>query len=218
VTAAQNPQIIQKKFFMLLCSGTCWFVGPHTLIGLDAVEGEMRWRLLAPETNGYTACMDSVRFGRALGIGARLAAKTVANAVDAATSPNPSTAPSAIVQKDTTAAQAGRQAAQVTVRAAERTANTGRGIARGGRRFGESFWGHVKRLSGVLWLEFTGVFFGVFALYAGGGAWKTRGALHETALNHDAHVRFLLAAVMAGLFAYFCVTSFVRAGRKGKAR
>jgi hypothetical protein len=76
----------------------------------------------------------------------------------------------------------------------------------------------LKRLSGVLWLEFTGVFFGVFALYAAGGAWKSRAALHEMAANHDAHVRFLLAAAMAALFAYFCVTSFVRAGRKGKAR
>ena len=162
--------------------------------------------------------MDSVRIGRALGIGARLAAKTVANAVDAATSPNPSGAPSAAVQKDTAAAQAGRQAAEVTVQAAGRARNAGQGIARGGRRFGESFWIHVKRLSGVLWLEFTGVFFGVFALYAAGGAWKMRAALHETALNHDAHVRFLLAAGMAALFAYFCVTSFVRAGQKGKAR
>src|SRR5260370_39516963 len=36
--------------------------------------------------------MDSVRFGRALGIGARVAAKTLATAVDAATSPNPSAA------------------------------------------------------------------------------------------------------------------------------
>ena len=34
--------------------------------------------------------MDSVRFGRALGIGARAAAKTLVTAVDAATSPNPS--------------------------------------------------------------------------------------------------------------------------------
>ena len=44
----------------------------------------MRWE-------AATLCaMDSVRFGRALGIGARLAAKTVASAVDAATAPNPS--------------------------------------------------------------------------------------------------------------------------------
>jgi hypothetical protein len=162
--------------------------------------------------------MDSVRFGRALGIGARLTAKTVANAVDAAISPNPSTAPSSALQKDTAASEAGRQTVQGRVHVTERARNAGSRIARGGRRFGESFWGQLKRLSGVLWLEFTGVFFGVFALYAASGAWKSRSALHETTLNHDAHVRFLLAACMSALFAYFCVTSFVRAGRRSKAK
>jgi hypothetical protein len=155
--------------------------------------------------------MDSVRFGRALGIGARVAAKSLANAVDAATSPNPSGD-----QAQTGATARGPQTAQATVRAVTQTVKTGRGLAEGGRRFGESFFGQVKRLSGVLWLEFTGVFFGIFALYAGGGAWKLREDLHETTTNHDAHVHFLLAAGMAALFAYFCVTSFARARRRGK--
>ncbi len=147
-----------------------------------------------------------------------MAAKSLANAVDAATSPNPSAGqpqPPSQSQSNTTAR--GQQTAQATIRAAGQAVQTGRGLAEGGRRFGESFFGQVKRLSGVLWLEFTGVFFGIFALYAGGGAWKLRGELHETAMNHDAHVRFLLAAGMAALFAYFCVTSFARARRRGKA-
>ena len=38
---------------------------------------------------GYTRSMDSVRFGRVLGIGTRLAGKTLVQAVDAATAPNP---------------------------------------------------------------------------------------------------------------------------------
>jgi undecaprenyl pyrophosphate phosphatase UppP len=70
----------------------------------------------------------------------------------------------------------------------------------------------------VLWLEFTGVFFGIFAMYAASGAWKLRGDLLETAANHDAHMRFLMAAVMAVVFSYFCVSSFLRARRKGRAR
>lgn len=158
--------------------------------------------------------MDSVRFGRVLGIGARVAAKTLVNAVDAATSPNPSAASPQAKQADA-AVPAGQQA---TARAARQVLQTGQGLARGGRRFGESFWGQVKRLSGVLWLEFTGAFFGIFAMYAASGAWKLRGSLHETAANHDAHMRFLLAAGMAALFGYFCVTSFLRASRRGKAR
>jgi undecaprenyl pyrophosphate phosphatase UppP len=74
------------------------------------------------------------------------------------------------------------------------------------------------RLSGVLWLEFTGVFFGIFALYAGSGAWKLRHDLLERPGNHDAHVHFLMAAVMAVVFSYFCVSSFLRARRRGRAR
>lgn len=74
------------------------------------------------------------------------------------------------------------------------------------------------RLSGVLWLEFTGVFFGIFALYAASGAWKLRGEIHETATNRDAHMHFLMAAIMAAVFTYFCVSSFLRASRKGRTR
>jgi hypothetical protein len=160
--------------------------------------------------------MDSVRFGRALGIGARVAAKSLANAVDAATSPNPSAESSQAQTTD--AARTGQQAAQATVRAASQVVQTGQGLARGGKKFGESFWGQLKRLSGVLWLEFTGVFFGIFALYAASGAWKLRAALPDTPANHEAHVHFLLAAGMAILFGYFCVSSFVRASRRGKVR
>ena len=161
--------------------------------------------------------MDSVRFGRALGIGARVAAKTLVSAANAAASPNPSAAPSEAKRTDA-AARSGQHAVEGTVRAVSQAIETGEGLARGGRRFGESFWGQVKRLSGVLWLEFTGVFFGIFALYAGSGAWKLRGDFRQTASNHDAHVHFLLAAGMATLFGYFCVTSFLRAGRRGKTR
>jgi hypothetical protein len=74
------------------------------------------------------------------------------------------------------------------------------------------------KLSGALWLELTGVFFGIFALFAGNWAWKTRGALHETAANHDAHVHLLVSAVMAALFGYFCVSSFARANRRSRGR
>ena len=41
------------------------------------------------------------------------------------------------------------------------------GVKRGGKRFGEAVWGPAARLSGVLWLELTGVFFGLFMLTSG---------------------------------------------------
>ena len=73
-------------------------------------------------------------------------------------------------------------------------------------------------LSGVLWLEFTGVFFGIFALTATIGVWKLRTTLTGPASTHQAHTHFALTAAMAVLFAYFCVSSFVKAARKNRGR
>jgi hypothetical protein len=177
--------------------------------------------------------MDSVRFGRVLGIGARLAAKTMVSAVDAATSPNPSAeakaGPSAEAASGSTAASAstaasgkggvagarlGEQAARTTAQVRQ----TGRGLKEGSRRFGEAVWGPFVKLSGALWLELTGVFFGIFAVFASVNAWKMRGALHEIAGSRDTHVRLLIAVAMAVVFAYFSVSSFVKANRRSRGR
>jgi hypothetical protein len=170
--------------------------------------------------------MDSVRFGRVLGIGTRLAAKTVVAAVDAATAPNPSVkatlseatskqggnSTSAESKIESTGARLGQKAAQTT----NQVVQTGQGLKRGSRRFGEAVWGPFVKLSGQLWLELTGVFFGIFAVFAASTAWKMRGDMHETATNHDPHVHLLLTAGMAVVFGYFCVSSFVKANRRGK--
>jgi hypothetical protein len=166
--------------------------------------------------------MDSVRFGRALGVGARAAAKTLVTAVDAATAPNPSSerespAASAASSADrskteATGARLGGKAARTTAQVVQ----TGHGLKRGGKRFGEAIWGPFAKASNQLWLELTGVFFGIFAVSAASNAWKMRGGLHDTAGNHEAHVHLLLAVGMAVLFGYFCASSFVRANRRGK--
>ncbi len=169
--------------------------------------------------------MDSVRFGRALGFGARAAAKTLITAVDAATAPNPSApakpketagaaspASASAGKREVSAERLVQQAARATVQVQQ----TGRGLKEGGKQFRKAAWGPVVKLSGVLWLELTGVFFGIFAVFAANGAWKMRGALHEAAGSHDAHVHFLLSVTMAAIFGYFCVSSFVRANRRSK--
>jgi hypothetical protein len=173
--------------------------------------------------------MDSVRFGRVLGIGARLAAKTMVSAVEAATAPNPSAAAKAKGSVDAASGSAAASASKAAsgqggvprVRVAQQAARTtaqvrqtGRGLKEGSKRFGEAVWGPFVKLSGALWLELTGVFFGIFAVFAGGNAWKMRGALHERAANHDAHVHLLISVAMAVVFAYFCVSSFVKANRR----
>jgi hypothetical protein len=171
--------------------------------------------------------MDSVRFGRVLGIGTRLAAKTVVAAVDAATAPNPSAKATTSQNGDVvqtpvpppTAEKAKDPVVRLSQKAARTTAQvvqTGKGLKRGGKRFGEAVWGPFVKLSGQLWLELTGVFFGIFAVFAGSTAWKMRGDLQETATNHDPHVHLLLSAGMAVVFGYFCVSSFVKANRRGK--
>ena len=202
--------------------------------------------------------MDRVRFGRALGFGARQAVKTLVTAVDAATAENPSRkgagqvaarpqAPAAPqiqtptqprvaaeerrqapVQLDGQAGNgqagsngrnsAGSGAAAKLAEAATQARATKQGLGRGSRRFGEAMWAPFVRLSGVLWLEITGVFFGIFALFALGAMWKLRGEWHATATNAESHRSLLGAVAMLVVFGYFCVSSFVRARRRERGQ
>jgi len=193
-------------------------------------------RLLpANHPSGYTAKMDSVRFGRALGLGARHAVKTLVTAANAATAENPSAKPARPNPANNAAKPSNRAAArtsrpQAAAKAAARTMTqkatstaaqareVKRGVARGGRRFGESVWGPFVRLSGVLWLEVTGVFFGIFALFAVGTVWKLRAAWHSTPANATDHNRLLGAAAMAIVFGYFCISGFIKAHRRERRR
>lgn len=174
--------------------------------------------------------MDSVRFGRALGVGARAAAKTLVTAVDAATAPNPSAkearppqrtapAPTVVEQRaKMSGARVGQQAAQTAAQTVVQARQTGQGLVRGSKRFGEAAWKPFVKLSGVLGLELAGVFFGLFAFFGAGWAWKLRDNLHETATNHDAHARFLVCVIMTVVFTYFLVSSFVKANRRSNRR
>src|SRR6185312_453459 len=139
--------------------------------------------------------MDAVRFGRVLGFGARQAAKTVIGAVDAARAENPSGPTPASRHASTDVANDARSPAAVivtspaatpgpqrraadlashanrTTRSSARTVGGGataaRGMKEGFTRFRDSTVEPVVRLSGVVWLEVTGVFFGIFALSTG---------------------------------------------------
>lgn len=59
------------------------------------------------------------------------------------------------------------------------------------------------------------MFFGLFALSAGIGAWRLYGA-SQVAAGGPARNHFLFAAGIALIFAYFCITSFVRASRRSR--
>jgi hypothetical protein len=74
------------------------------------------------------------------------------------------------------------------------------------------------KLSGVLWLELTGVFFGIFAVFAIAGTWKMWGEWRQAAMSHDATLRLAGTAAMAVIFGYFCLSSFLRASRRSRKR
>jgi len=170
--------------------------------------------------------MDRVRLGRALGFGARAAAKTLAQAANAAMSPNPNAA-----SRSTAAAQPPQQ--QVPSAASRSATSSPAATQRAGNvvtatsRMGRAAWEPVKRHSRELWLQVTGSFFALLALSMGAGAW----ALHKTFLaalqaahsNHAALwspafwsqdvLKFYLAIAACLMFAYFSISNFVRAGR-----
>ena len=160
--------------------------------------------------------MDSVRFGRVLGIGTRLAGKTLVEAVDAATASNPTQPPTP--SPDRPDPPAAPVILPPTRNVAQQARAHTQGVARGSKKFGEALWGPVARASGVLWLEVTGVFFGLIALVGLQGIWAHHSAFHATAQNQPEHQHLLLAIALAVVFGYFCVSSFVRASRKSRQR
>ena len=137
-----------------------------------------------------------------------MAAKTVVEAVDAATAPGPRTG---VHVPESPAHRPHAPPAPLTPPRPPATPRAAPNHRNGSRRFGEALWTPFARLSGVLWLEITGVFFGLFALSAGVGAWRLRNQWHRDAVNPDGHTHLLLTIAVALLFGYFCITSFVRA-------
>lgn len=139
------------------------------------------------------------KLGRLMGIGLRVAGRMVnerpagAAAASAARAVN-ATGGRAVVDPQTAAA-VGR-AAGVAGRAA------GRGMG--------GFLRPFRRVGGILWLEVTGFFFGLFAVYFGGDVWRMRAALH----GGPEHGRLLLSAAVSASFAYLCVSAFWRARRR----
>ncbi len=163
--------------------------------------------------------MDTVRFGRALGMGARMAAKTVVEAVDAAAAPAPNVPLSAASAKPHGTGQPAERGVAPDPAHGSRARLapiSGRDLRKSSRRFRQAMWNPLARLSGVLWLEITGVFFGLFALSASVGAWRLRGEWHGSPVNPAGHTHLLMTIAVALLFAYFCATSFLRARRRSR--
>jgi hypothetical protein len=66
----------------------------------------------------------------------------------------------------------------------------------------------VARAGNILWLQISGVFFAIFALFFLNHTWQA----HRTLGWHDGHTRVYAALGVA--FTWFAVSSFWRARRK----
>jgi hypothetical protein len=156
--------------------------------------------------------MDRVRLGRALGFGARAAAKTLAQAADAAMSPNPNQKP---VQPATPAAQPASSSLPSVANVVNASSRMGRAVLE-----------PVKRHSRELWLQITSSFFALLACSMAGGMWALRFAARSAfqhartspaALWSPDLLKFYLAAAAFLMFDYYAVTNFIRASRSSSA-
>jgi hypothetical protein len=139
--------------------------------------------------------------GRKLGIGMKVAGRMMRRRMEGAKAGEPA------------GSDQGKQAPSARGAEAVKAAARGAKAARaGGKRFGEAVWGPFTRAGHVLWLEVTGVFFGLFALFFLSEAWRLRAGLHGGV--QQSH--FWMFVAMGVVFVYFCVSSFLRARKRGK--
>jgi len=144
--------------------------------------------------------MNANEIGKRLGIGVRVAGRIAQQRAEEATKqpgavPGSSTPTSRIVPSAADIRQAQQKTHKYT-RAA------GRGVGGFLRPFG--------RVGGILWLEVTGFFFGLFALFFAQDLWRARSGYASGPL----HQRFWIALALTAVFAYLSISAFWRAKRK----
>lgn len=135
--------------------------------------------------------MEANRVGRTVGVGTRLLGR---------------------VLRDKTAETAARTTAHVEKQAPVYK-ERGRRLGEGSRRFGHAVWTPFAHASRILWLEITGLFFGVFTVFFGGNVWRLR----DDWAGGPSHHRFILYAFITLIFFYFTVSSFIRVSRHSRA-
>jgi hypothetical protein len=146
--------------------------------------------------------MEAGTAGRKLGIGLRLAAKAVRNYAEQAAATPIST------PNQAQPATAAKSSAQLT----DNVSAKAKGAVRGAKRFGEAIWGPMAHTGGVLWLEITGLFFALFALFFGQSAYKFR---HNFPAGPERN-HFLVYTAFTVIFCWFTISSFYKARRKEK--
>ena len=146
--------------------------------------------------------MEPKKVGRTLGIGVRVASNMLRERVEKA-----SAAHSAPVETGN-----GRPVAPPLARAGIKIDSKVAGAKRGAKAFGRAFLGPFTHAGSILWLEITGLFFALFALFFVQSVYRLRAQLWRG----PEQAQLLLYIVLAVGFAWFSVSSFLRAYRKSK--
>ena len=142
--------------------------------------------------------------GRALGIGARLAAKQIL--------PPASPPPTPSEQQARRVAQQARSAARI-----ERARIAGRqtrNLGKSGKHFAGALWNPFAHAGSILWLEVTGMFFALFAVLFAQHLWTLRTAWR----SGPQHPRFLAYTAFSLIFAWFATSSFLRVRSRNRRR
>ena len=154
--------------------------------------------------------MNANEFGKRMGIGVRVAGRIAqqraqerevqAAQTRSGASTQSASQPQGVVEPPTArfvpSASGIREAREKTHKI---TRAAGRGVG--------GFLRPFSRVGGILWLEVTGFFFGLFALYFAQDLRRT----HLSYLSGPQHQRLLIAAAMTLVFGYLSVSAFWRA-------
>jgi hypothetical protein len=163
--------------------------------------------------------MNANEFGKRLGVGVRVAGRMAGQAAqqrgqqpNASGDANPSPAtnanggvyqPKGVVEMPS---QRFIPTAQEILAAKQKTHKYTRAAGRGIGGFLRPF----GRVGGILWLEVTGFFFGLFVLLFATDAWRSRAGYAAGPM----HQRFLIAVGLAVVFGYLSLSAFWRARRR----
>jgi hypothetical protein len=148
--------------------------------------------------------MEPKKVGRTLGIGVRVASNMLRERMERAAAP--ASAPSTAGNGRPTGAAAFTPGRSIPV--SSRVATAKRGV----KAFGQALLGPFTHAGGVLWLEITGLFFALFALFFVQSIYR----VHSAWRQGPEHTHLLLYCALAVVFAWFSVSSFTRAYRKSK--
>jgi hypothetical protein len=159
--------------------------------------------------------MNANEFGKKLGIGVRVAGRIAQQRAEEA-------ARAKAQQQFQAQNSPGGAEIPVQAQAATRASSVDYGkklreVNKGSQKFTRAaggglagFFRPFRRVGGILWLEVTGFFFGLFALYFATDLWRTR-LSYATGPQHQ---RFLIAAALTAVFGYLSVSAFWRARRR----